>query len=198
MARGDSVAAPPPVGPRSFRAINKGDLAIMIESIPPGSKPGSNATRDPEDVFCRHPPSLLRLDCSQLTGLWPNPLSDALSRPRHVRDSPDVHLDALPITLNGAFGDPRSGTGARSGGDAGSPSAPASHPSRAPRIQCRTSLCDRPAAMARRPEKANQGREPRGGACPTDHRRTPLGHPGGTGNRLRRQGLGRLLIILPW
>ena len=34
--------------------------------------------------------------------------------------------------------------------------------------------------------------------CPTDHRLTPLGHPGGTGNRLREQGLGRLLTILPW
>ena len=35
---------------------------------------------------------------------------------------------------NVAFGDPRSGTGTRSGGDAGSPSALASHPSRVPRI----------------------------------------------------------------
>ena len=52
--------------------------------------------------------------------------------------------------------------------------------------------------MARRPEEANQGREPRGGACPTDHRRTLLGHPGDTSNRLSRQGLGRLLTILPW
>ena len=34
--------------------------------------------------------------------------------------------------------------------------------------------------------------------CPTGHRLTPLGHPGGTGNRLREQGLGRLLTILPW
>ena len=34
--------------------------------------------------------------------------------------------------------------------------------------------------------------------CPIDHRLTPLGHPGGTGNRLREQGLGRLLTILPW
>ena len=161
------------------------------------SKPGSNATSNPEDAFCRHPPALLRLDCPQLTGLRPNPLLEALNCPRHVRDSPDVHLDERDI-INGAFGDPRSCTGAWPGGEGGSAAAPPSHPSQAPRIQNRTTLCDRPAAVARRPEEANQGREPRGGACPTDHRRTPLGHPWGTGNRLRRQGLGRLLTILPW
>ena len=35
MTRGGSAAAPPPVIPRSLRAIDQQDLVIMIESIPP-------------------------------------------------------------------------------------------------------------------------------------------------------------------
>jgi len=52
--------------------------------------------------------------------------------------------------------------------------------------------------MARRPEGPTREESPEESFCPTDHRLTPLGHPGGTGNRLREQGRGRLLTILPW
>ena len=100
------------------------------------STTGSNATRTPEDASCQHPPVLLRLDCSQLIGPRPKPTVRRLDP-----SSRSPRLTGHPRSLrpayysNGAYGDPRSGTGVRSGGTRRSAAALFVHPSRTPRIQ---------------------------------------------------------------
>ena len=57
--------------------------------------------RGPEDTFCWYPPAptpSTRLP--QLRGAAaPPPLLEALTHPRSVRDSPDVHLDGKPSII---------------------------------------------------------------------------------------------------
>ena len=74
------------------------------------------------------------------------------------------------------------------------------HPSRTPRIQCRTSLCDRPAAVARSPTPPVEGAH-------HEARQKGILNPGGgegtwgtTGGREQvwGPGLGSLLTMLPW
>ena len=52
MTRGGSAAAPPPVIPRSLRAIDQGDLVIMTESIPPLAQTWFKRQPPHEDVPC--------------------------------------------------------------------------------------------------------------------------------------------------
>ena len=52
MTRGGSAAAPPPVIPRSLRAIDKGDLVIMTESIPPLAQTWFKRQPPHDDVPC--------------------------------------------------------------------------------------------------------------------------------------------------
>ena len=162
------------------------------------SIPCSNATSP--SVSIRSPGFLVH--CLSRRRSWP-PLMGQLPCPRIVRvlrTSTLVEPHAFcHYYSNGAFGVPRSGTGVRSGGDAGSPSAPASHPSRTPRIH----------DTARRTRAAS--RRARSSTLPVErkHRESPPGRqsqPRGVrahGHHWRLgtgvgQGPGRLQTILPW
>ena len=161
--------------------------------------PGSNANSP--SVSIRSPG--LTVHCLSRRRNWP-PLVGQLLCPRIVRVlrtatlvEPQAFCHYYP---NDAFGDPRSGTGTRSGGDAGSPSAPASHPSRVPRIHdTARRIRDRlpPRLIARCHQWKESTVKPAGKAISTPRGE---GTRGTTGDREQVWGqrLGRVLITLPW
>ena len=165
------------------------------------STTGSNATRTPEDASCQHPPVLLRLDCSQLIGPRPKPTVrrlDLSSKSPRLTGHPPRR--AAAYYFNGAFGDPRSGTGVRSGGARGSAAAPFAHPSRTPRIHdTARRIRDRlpPWLIARRYQWRGSTTKPARKAISTPAGVRARGAPLWVGNRYGVRDGVSLLTMLP-